>query len=1004
MPSPSPTFSSDTVYALSNGSDTIGNDCSSQQPCYSLDFTADCLLEGGGETDNTVCDGSYPEQMGTIRIDEREVTLSEKVIPIYRIGDIRFIGAGSHLTIINVIERGSGPTYNRIWFKTGTDLQDGYMSLEGFTFKSNRSTNDTILSINNAIGRGTMYIKDVYFDGSQFTQNKANQAMFSFIGINSRVTFENCTFINMDTMFEFKNGANGEFIDCIFRDNNLTKDYFSGTYQNPTPLFYINGTSTTLTFIDCVIMNNHFARNAIHIQNGGNLIMNNTVWSGNTAEILLDIPMIIATSSINAKPSIINVIQSEFVNNTHFSRIFELDTESYTSLYLQSTSFLYNSVEIDIEFVSECNGGMYIDDCRFVDDINNLKHNYCILLEGTNPGDPMAKYPKYPLSNVIQNTVWSNYFVYDDIIYSDDNAANLNLINITMRNIIGRGIQYTEANILSITNSTFYNVQKVTPSSGIWAGGVLYAPTTGANIQMSRVRFEKSNAINGGAIYLLKPGANTILERLTFIDNRATTAADLYISDTAAFTTASPLNAPGPHTVIRSIGSFHANSIFLQRRSGTFTMLFQDWTFINCTGNTEETATIYLAGIQAKFYDNVIKGNQRGIVRFKFYETNNVPVHVAPYFDFRGNVFQDNYNMESIFYYEPDVYGLDGVIQFIRDNVFDNNKGAILNNISFNYTDTLQGEVNISHIIIRNYDDPGYPLFSFSSSEDSCTSPADGVIHFEHVVFQSNRDTQLLNIECVGSQIIMNNFNFSDNDLSTRSAPNESIPIIYLGKGITRSDPHYWIMDNNQGIIIQNTGSINIINHQVTNHKGVYWVYEPSEDNVNNKISLSIRASNFSRCDVTALHPNYGLITFYGTPSSIYNTTISMGNIDFSGNVGTLIHIKPNGFLSTGNAFCPLTSSGESSMENVRFINNDAREGNLIYLEGISIYFAKDVIFEQNICSTETCLKLLEGWYTISNFEISEDIDTNFMTFGHEYKYSQLKIYASIQQMNHEIL
>ena len=653
-------------------------------------------------------------------------------------------------------------------------------------------------------------------------------------------------------------------------------------------------------------------------------------------------------------------------------------------------------VLIDIYFDANSNGGLKIDDCKFLNE-SYKNHDYSVYMLGMEGIPPSGV-------NIIRNTIWNHYYALNSVIYiaASDNGIYHYFLNNKFGNIQGRAIHTADGvgRTLNVNNNTFYNIIAGGDGAAIYVNGQSALKTTTI---INRTRFEKCSSCKG-AIYLTNPGEDTILEQLTFIDNEASClAADLYVESTDYLTlwlTDPSTLSPGPHTVIGSrITAFsyekQASSIFIggDTRDGTFQFVFDSWTFINCSGSensANQPATIYLEGTGGIFTNNIFRGNGQsgggGIIRWNSYGVD------PPYFNFTGNIFENNHGIDSIFYYEPSVYDSGSIIRFVKNgyNIFDNNDGGIINELVFNTDASKGGLLEVYDIIIRNYNHTINPsaLFALSSSEiaSDCSVSAPASIEFDGISFTASIDTQLIVAECV-STISITNIALSDNIMPTltiNNAPISSTPIMEFGRLTTRVSASTWQMNNNQGVLLRNSDGIIIENHHVSNHQGIYYLFDHREDKDSGS-GVGLSTSNFSNCNVTNGFSDFGLITMYGKPYNLYNETFSFDQVYFQENEGSLIFISPTQLtLDVPQTHCVYTTSGSSFLRDVTFSNNYVNTGHLVAAYGVSMIFADGTIFRKNKCINYACLGLYDGWYTIADFSISSDIDSGFIIFGHD--------------------
>eukprot|EP01084_Bolivina_argentea_P074739 135556_1 len=974
-PTPSPVFSTSTMYVAKSGTDS--NNCISTAPCATINYAYDCLNDNIA---NALCNIHHGN--GIIDIDGYSYYL-ERLISIGN-GNLRIFGDGiNSMLYMNL----ATPTTGVTWFEC--TYFKCWIGLEDLVLASDRtSTSDTLLKMNG----GTMEIKNVIFDGNNFQININGDAGFSFSNSQSTVIFDNCTFTHLNTIFEFKSGVIGTFINCRFIDNNINDLYHS------TPFITID--QATVTFTDCVFQNNTLLRDLISVTNGAQLIINNTIFTENEAgkdSSSLYHPLIVGISGVITK-SYVDVTDSHFTFNNDFDSMFKFLIDSDVVMNIDRSIFSDNSIRTDIEFATSSNGQITMNNCQFLRG-NKRSYDYSLYLSHLSASIPAV--------NRISNTIFDDYWTNFETINIYYHWSDTYIENVQFRNILGRGLRYkASANILTVDNCTFYNITKQsnTGTANPWSGGAIYYQSygSGAPLNINNSRFELCSSVNGGALYIYNPPTTSIFEKMTFHSNYASTACDLYV-----YTLKDPFNLPGPHYATKSYGGSQANSILL-RYGGPNNVIWDlsDWTIMNSTGGSI-SSVIYVNGAGFRFYNNVLKYNLRPIVEVGNYYSINAPLSFTV--DIQNCIFQNNYGGVLVY---PSVVESGAIIN-INNNVFDGNGASIFNLVlNENITSGSGTTISVYNIKVRNYNKPSdTTLFTISTSNGDCISSMkllNTEIYFTNINFLNNIDTQFLKTTCVSFPVTY--INVTNNSMPTTTntqQPILSTPMFLFAKYTEISIMDNIIAINNAGVMIAfSFGITQFMHHTVRYHYGIYLIYL-NQHLFSAQFNSILLNSVIENSDSTLFSAaSAGLVSFYASDGlQLTNTWIYLSGVTFLNNTGTLIKVSP-GSLSTTTPYtsCPLTPSGlVNNFDGTTFRNNHINTGYLIDIRGVNMWFdLQSIVWSNNYCGLySTCLSLTDGWFTFPNFDIGVDLNTNFITFGHETTaIPQYPIHLCFQSLN----
>eukprot|EP01084_Bolivina_argentea_P176365 305223_1 len=339
----------------------------------------------------------------------------------------------------NITIKGQNPSFT-VWNYIGkcstwmqcTDIKC-YLSLQDLTIKSNRNNGDDVQFY--MTNGGTLFIKNVVFDGINYIANNKGNPFWKFMDNDVNITFEDCHFVNNNVIYQFLNGVQALFIKCTFEDNtidNVVSDRING-------MFHIDGGS--VVFKECVFQNNtQDVRYLFSIQNEANVTMINSSFNRN-----------------------INVNQ-----NTNLFYI----AGTYAKLSLSDCAFVNNYGYQELINI-EHGGTIEIDATKFYNNMNvryDLKMNGSLLsvlnsqfLHGQNYESSIFIVNAETSIISIEDCIWDNYDISNAILANKQNTNPvITFMNNTIQHINlsqnASAFNIHSYGAASIYGSKFYNI------------------------------------------------------------------------------------------------------------------------------------------------------------------------------------------------------------------------------------------------------------------------------------------------------------------------------------------------------------------------------------------------------------------------------------------------------------------------------------------------------------------------------------------------------------------
>eukprot|EP01083_Nonionella_stella_P291619 992170_1 len=261
-PTASPTFTDLNLYVDKNGYDYGA--CNSSASCQSIQYGWQCFLGVGGDPDN-VCQERGCDANGVFNLGSGDWQFPHQINFAHNNVIIR--GEGARQTTLNYVGDES------IWAKCR--WHKCWIGIEDLTIASNRTNTDDI-QFEMAHG-GTLSVKNVLFDGTEYVPSENGAAFWQFTDVRVTVSFDGCTFINHNVMYQFANGMNAVFTNCTFVNNTITTD---NGLESLEGMFHIN--DSNVEFEDCTFIHNtQDNRPLFSVTNSGDLILRNTSFINN---------------------------------------------------------------------------------------------------------------------------------------------------------------------------------------------------------------------------------------------------------------------------------------------------------------------------------------------------------------------------------------------------------------------------------------------------------------------------------------------------------------------------------------------------------------------------------------------------------------------------------------------------------------------------------------------------------------------------------------------------
>eukprot|EP01083_Nonionella_stella_P318727 1166475_1 len=401
-----------------------------QPTCNTIEYGWKCFLGIGGYPDTNHCQEHGYDANGVFNIGAGTWNFEYQI----NFDDNNVIIRGSDATVLNYIGEES------VWVTCA--WPKCWIGLQNLTLSSSRnSLADVQFELTNG---GTLSVKNVVFDGTNYAQNGNGAAFWQFIGDQVTVVFDSCQFYNHDVMYSFLDGVNAEFIDCMFLNNKLTTD--NGLTATDA-MFHVD--NANLMFDGCAFVDNRMNERALlYATNTANITIIRTSFINNTAVnanlfqfVSYDGDLIIRQSLFRGNQGYQTMISVEDTDSLWHNDAFECvssGADSLNKMEIISTSFMNNT---NIDYLFYINGKTtYFDASTFAD---NECSTYCIVSEDASlemNGDAMTDASNFmrfmhstddPTNNItlcLANNTISTLDIAQHISFGDLNPNNAKLI------------------------------------------------------------------------------------------------------------------------------------------------------------------------------------------------------------------------------------------------------------------------------------------------------------------------------------------------------------------------------------------------------------------------------------------------------------------------------------------------------------------------------------------------------------------------------------------------
>eukprot|EP01083_Nonionella_stella_P251280 867136_1 len=403
-----------------------------QPTCSSIEYGWNCFLGIGGYPENSVCQDQGYDANGVFNLGAGTWDFPYQID--FDDNNVIIRGSDALSTVLNYIGDES-VWVTCAWKKCWIGLQDLTLS------SSRNSMIDVQFQLTNG---GTLSVKNVVFDGTNYAQNGNGAAFWQFIGSQVTVVFDSCQFYNHDVMYSFLDGVNAEFIDCMFLNNKLTTD--NGLTATDA-MFHVD--NANLMFDGCAFVDNRMNERALlYATNTANITIIRTSFINNTAVnanlfqfVSYDGDLIIRQSLFRGNQGYQTMISVEDTDSLWHNDAFECvssGADSLNKMEIISTSFMNNT---NIDYLFYINGKTtYFDASTFAD---NECSTYCIVSEDASlemNGDAMTDASNFmrfmhstddPTNNItlcLANNTISTLDIAQHISFGDLNPNNAKLI------------------------------------------------------------------------------------------------------------------------------------------------------------------------------------------------------------------------------------------------------------------------------------------------------------------------------------------------------------------------------------------------------------------------------------------------------------------------------------------------------------------------------------------------------------------------------------------------
>eukprot|EP01083_Nonionella_stella_P181333 649234_1 len=831
--------------------------------CQTLDYAYSCLqgTETGASPDPDSCAHKNTNYTGTGTIDlgDGVFELSTRV----NLDDADLTFSGSSMTGTTLNYKGSATPsgwFGCRWHKCHIVLRD--LALASDVVTSGANWQQFIMRKG-----GTLETENVLFDGGN-VQTESNTWFWDFQGTQTVLIIRGSVFRHHDVKYKF-DGVRVFFIDCIFEDNEWSDA------QHTEAMFYaINGAQ--LTFENCIIRNNiNNGRPMIAIYSGSSLFIANSTFANNTAKSTDD--MLFIQSSVSSTQ--INITSTVFESNTAYGHLIVASSSSTAPIEINIEHCTFKKGDNHYDFRGDAMVNLRIYNTRFV----HGAADYSLYLVDTK-------------SIWIENTVWDTYTAQRIIDKRENGDTSIRLDNITMSSIRGVGVYITHASsTVYVLNSRFYDVMNPT-----WYGACLMLGAVNPDVVyvVKDTLFERCNTTGiGGGVYAYRPGAGSVFENLSFKDNYAGDhSADFYIMNTERAD--GEIAIEGVWDMSGASSGAMPSSIKFDNQQSNDEVLWR----INMTGwtirDTTNNVAMYVNGIDLNIDGLTAINNEFSAIYISNDDANTriITHRVA------NSFFAQN---GGCLVYNPSISLVEGSSLSMIGNRFEDNNGPILDvTLSDNTIQSIPIRIANSQII--NHTSVGGSLFRISTDNGVCTTgtghswATDDQLTFSNVAFRNNKDSELMNIECV--EVNMYNITLRANQMTSSVTD----PMIVLSD-YTR--PHLDIfnaMDNKGRLLwLTRTYSVQFISHTVSNHVGEY-IYYDATDTINEPTEdLTITDSVFNGCNTYYLGSDQAIIHIEVTVSRINTLTFLLDTITFDSNAGSMVMVENSDTNGVDLNVCP---------------------------------------------------------------------------------------------------
>ena len=467
---------------------------------------------------------------------------------------------------------------------------------------------------------GTLLMDTVHFDGNNYNTENEEESFWKFSD-DVTAKFTNCIFTENDVSYTIINGANVQFIDSKFVNNQITNTNLreiQGMFD-----VYDNG---SVSFINCSFENNTQSnRYTFTYQTGAHLTFINihfTRITGSGKLIFSKYPLWpYQPSSIRSTVNVEGCVFEYF--GAGISAIFGIGGglgDSDVDITIDNSVFRYNVHQYDYKIyntpISEMNQ-LIIRNTHF----SFGAQYWSILCDYTNVFIEDSKW--YSSSYYNPEPAYNADVGVFHIANGHFSDSHVILNNVTLKQISGRGLVADDVTTghhqsYIIRNSHFNDIM---PVQYRWYQAACIEVAESQNIIIQNTRFEKckgmtqeigvvnsstiseSNVVSG-AIYANKPGNLSVFEGLEFVDNFGNNTADLYLI------TEHQIDINGSWDISGSLSYGDAASIYLYYESpDDWNLELNDWSMTNTNTTYQSRCAMYVDGINIQIVNMFASAN-----------------------------------------------------------------------------------------------------------------------------------------------------------------------------------------------------------------------------------------------------------------------------------------------------------------------------------------------------------------------------------------------------------